>query len=300
MANGNISPELLALLQSGNYTAAPGQRSNLSTAHDGMTSFLNPAYLDQASQQYYMPMYSDSGLDNAGELIRTQTGYYGFDATSPDAIGRMNNTYDTQGNFTGQYETADPKEGEWFDQLVLGTIAAMAGGAALGGLGGGAGASTGGANGAFLGEGAASGIGAWDGAMAGAGGAGAGGGIGTMGTLDLLPTTMGQYELPGLMSTVGGAGAGGATSGLLGKALGVGSTLLGGLAGSQGQESSQTTQRDIPEWLKPYITGANGILPAAQSLLQQQQGYVPQNSETLRNTGLGLLGRGIAPNPYAR
>ena len=128
-------------------------------------------------------------------------------------------------------------------------------------------------------------------------GAGGSGAIGTMAPLELLPTTMGDYALPGLMEA--GAG-GGLLGGLGGKALGVGASLLGGLAGSQGQESSQTTQRDIPEWLKPYVTGENGILPMTQQQLQASRS--PERMAewaNIRNTGMGLLNRPQVGNPTA-
>lgn len=86
-----------------------------------------------------------------------------------------------------------------------------------------------------------------------------------------------------------------------GNYLGAASTLLGGLAGSQGQDQNSTTNRDVPAWLKPYLTGSDGhagLLAYVQQLLEQQmapgamQGYTD-----MQNVGRTLMQRPIAGNP---
>jgi hypothetical protein len=91
-----------------------------------------------------------------------------------------------------------------------------------------------------------------------------------------------------------GSGAG-ALSGLLGPAA----TLLGGLAGAQGQSASTTTAKDIPEWLKPYVTGSDGILSKANSLLQQQTAPgALAGFDQMKSVGMNLLNQPIRPNGF--
>jgi hypothetical protein len=93
----------------------------------------------------------------------------------------------------------------------------------------------------------------------------------------------------------GGAGAG------LGGLLGPAATLLGGLAGAQGQDAEQTTKRDIPDWLKPYITGENGLLAQANSLLQKQMapGYLA-GYDQMRSAGQNLMNTPQVGNGFSR
>lgn len=101
----------------------------------------------------------------------------------------------------------------------------------------------------------------------------------------------------------GGAGAAGsAATNLLGgngsNLLGIGSTLLGAAAGAKGQEQSSSTTRDIPEWLKPYITGQGGLLSQTQQQLTASRS--PERMaqwDQIRNTGMGLMNAPIAGNP---
>jgi hypothetical protein len=137
-------------------------------------------------------------------------------------------------------------------------------GAGAGGAGAGAG-SIGGAsgNGAFLGEGVASGVPAWDAAATKAG-----------------------------LSLTGG----GLLDGISGKALGIGASLLGGALGSQGQQAEQSSTRDIPEWLKPYVTNT---LDKSQSLFNTQMSPEYQQRWTnLGNQAQGLLAQPMAGNGF--
>jgi hypothetical protein len=196
--------------------------------------------------------------------------------------------------------------------LAMPFAAAGLGAGAAGAAGAGAGAGAGGmVNGAFLGEGIASGIGAWDGAMAaagaGAGGAGAagaaggGGGIGGgVGNGAFLGEGVAS-GVPAWDAAATAAGSGGGLLSSLGGAknlLGIGSTLLGAAAGAKGQDASSTTSKDIPEWLKPYITGNNGLLSQTQQQLTASRS--PERMaqwDQMRNVGMGLLNQPIAGNP---
>ena len=260
-------------------------------------------YLKDQQAGYYTPN---------GEWISQSTGSYtdpsGMQVGGFNAAGASQQFMDMLGQGDSKYIYGNGKEGDQYNVYdAAGEDTGRTGNYAYDNFGkdllmalalvGGVGAA-----GGVFGAGGVAGAGAAGGGAAmGAGGSGA---IGTMAPLELLPTTMGDYALPGLMGTAGAAGAGGAGGGLLsglgGKALGVGASLLGGLAGSQGQESSQTTQRDIPEWLKPYVTGENGILPMTQQQLASSRS--PERMAewaNIRNTGMGLLNRPQVSNPTA-
>ena len=108
---------------------------------------------------------------------------------------------------------------------------------------------------------------------------------------------------------MGGTGAGSTTAGTAastaasaaGKGsslLGAGATLLGAAAGAEGQDASSSTTRDIPEWLKPYVTGQGGLLSQTQQQLNTSRS--PERMaqwDQMRNTGLGLMNAPIAGNP---
>ena len=95
--------------------------------------------------------------------------------------------------------------------------------------------------------------------------------------------------------------------------------VIGGLLGGGGSKSQETTKvNQIDPRLEPYIYGANGSLPAAQDWFsknksgmngQMQQGLTNQASQyaaskpgfdTMQNLGLGLMGGGVAGNPFSQ
>jgi hypothetical protein len=101
------------------------------------------------------------------------------------------------------------------------------------------------------------------------------------------------------------------------------STIGGGLLGSQGTTTSQSTQKTMPDYLKPYLTGADGtggLLGDVSKLYQQQSAAgglnplqkagieaqrqfltSPQYTagyDQMRQQGMDLLGRPIAGNPF--
>jgi hypothetical protein len=243
---------------------------------------------------------------------RTQESQSLFNGQSFDEYGK-DGSFSNSGVFTGIEDRN--KYGDMIGALSILAMpfaAAGLGAGAAGAAGAGAGAGAGGmVNGAFLGEGIASGIGAWDGAMAaagaGAGGAGAagaaggGGGIGGgVGNGAFLGEGVAS-GVPAWDAAATAAGSGGGLLSSLGGAknlLGIGSTLLGAAAGAKGQDASSTTSKDIPEWLKPYITGNNGLLSQTQQQLTASRS--PERMaqwDQMRNVGMGLLNQPIAGNP---
>lgn len=100
-------------------------------------------------------------------------------------------------------------------------------------------------------------------------------------------------------------------------------SVLGGLLGGGGSESSQTSNK-IDDRLAPYVYGKNGqggLLGDIQKLYQQQMGQgglndmqragmesqrqvyaspqFTQGYDAMRSMGLGLLGGGVAQNPFS-
>jgi hypothetical protein len=247
---------------------------------------------------------------------RTQESQSLFNGQSFDEYGK-DGSFSNSGVFTGIEDRN--KYGDMIGALSilampfaaagLGAGAAGAGAAGAGGAGAGAyGAASSAGMLAPAGLGAAAGgTGLWGAGAAGLGGAaGAAGAAGAYGA----GSSAGMQGLAGSTAAFDGAMAGGSGlagvgagtaaggAGLLGKALGIGSTLLGAAAGAKGQEQSSTTARDIPEWLKPYITGQGGLLSQTQSQLAASRS--PERMaqwDQMRNVGMGLLNQPIAGNP---
>lgn len=94
--------------------------------------------------------------------------------------------------------------------------------------------------------------------------------------------------------------------------------LVGGLLGSGGNKSSQTNSQTIDPRLAEAIYGSNGSVPLAQQWMaanktgmngQMQQGLNNQASQyaaskpgfdQMQNLGLGLMGGGVAGNPFSQ
>lgn len=276
----------------------------------------SPGISQRVGDYFLAPTYQDTGsgqgmdrIDGPGLL----QGYSIYNTDNPQTGDWIDN-YDANGNFLGseqQQENPGLLEGMFKDPLFYSFLAAAGGlGAGLAGggsaFGGGSGAGVGAANGmwdvlpaAAEGTAGASGAaGAGLGAttygatgpsafMQGAGITGAGTGAAT-----------GAFTGGSALTNVLGAGSGlGALSGLLGPAA----TILGGLAGAQGQENESTTKKDIPEWLKPYILGESGLLSQTNNLLQKQMapGYMA-GYDQMRNVGSGLMNTPQQGNGFAR
>lgn len=87
-----------------------------------------------------------------------------------------------------------------------------------------------------------------------------------------------------------------ATSGGLSGLLGPAASLIGGLAGSKGVNSSQTQTSQMDPQLQPYIYGSGGLLPQAQGLLNAQMPQAQAAGQQLMTAGTGLLNQPIAGN----
>jgi hypothetical protein len=167
---------------------------------------------------------------------------------------------------------------------AAGANAAAAGGAGVGTVG-----ATGG-DGAFLGEGVQSGVGAWDGAAG-----GAAGGYGTVPLQGVGAPTASGYGSTGTGSMFGSGSSAGGSGGMFGGSVnipGLGSVatsdimkialpLLGALGGSEGQEQTTTSTKELPEWLQGPVYGQGGLIPQSQWLMNQQL-----NNPGMLNQGL--------------
>lgn len=241
----------------------------------------NPGlFFDPSSQRYVYP--DQVGTIQNGEYTVNQTpiGYAQFDQ---GALRSNRGGYDYYGD-DGSVRRGQltPEKGNKFGLTAL---------AALGGLGALAG-------GGLLGS-----------------AAGAGEGAGALSKAALDGTTIfGANSVPGALSLGGAAlpaaagaapAGGGLLSGLtgslpggLGSLGGLASTALGGLLGSKGQQSSQSTTRDIPTWLQPYVNenlGFSSGLLRQQMSPQFQQGFINQ-----QNVGQGLLSQPVAGNGFTQ
>ncbi len=149
----------------------------------------------------------------------------------------------------------------------------------------------------------------------GAGTAGTGAGsAGTAGTAAATGAAIGPaaaVKTPNVLDTIGSA---------LGISGGTAGTILGGLLGGQSNDESKTTANKLDPQMQAYLYGAGGLLPAVNSTLQsqlatgglnalQRQGLTTQQNYLqspeyaqmftgLRNYGQGLLGAGVAANPF--
>jgi hypothetical protein len=148
-----LTPELLALLQSGKYDPYIARWND--KAETGYRGY-GPSLL--SGGQTYTPGYSQSYGGAEGSLESSElTGYL----QAPEqmerwsGIGATGYGYDKEGNQTSDFKLTDPRKAEWVETAAKLAIAAMAGGAAYYGAtgAGAAGAGTSGATGAAGGPG---------------------------------------------------------------------------------------------------------------------------------------------------
>jgi hypothetical protein len=288
-----------------------------------------------SEQRSYVPIYKGGDGGESGSPSYTIDGWYGYNwqpgmvKDNAELNGTPFDRYDASGNYLGSNEWSGLHQNSIMDDLLpLGMVAAPFALTAAGVAGAGAGAAGAGgaataAGDAFLpgmlgaggsevamgslipgleayalpaAAGAAGGAVAGDAFMPGALGAG-GSPVASGG---LIPGLEG-YALPaaasggggGFMSALQNAIPSGASSW-----LGPAATALGGLAGSQGQESSQSSQRRTDPRVDPYLfgSGANpGLLGYTQQQLASQMspggmaGY-----DQMQSVGRGLLGTPVA------
>lgn len=178
---------------------------------------------------WYQPTYDNGGGSGDNYL----TGYMSYDGSGgQDArvpTGSAISYYGGDGTYQSGGFTHDSSSIGGFAQYVASQpatqfLGAVVGGAALSGLGAGAGAiGEAGGSGAFLGEGAASGVAGWDGALAGSAAGEVGAGAGAYGAVNGSDLMSDQFVANGGY----GAGGFGGGTGTLASAIGNG-TLGGG------------------------------------------------------------------------
>lgn len=92
--------------------------------------------------------------------------------------------------------------------------------------------------------------------------------------------------------------------------------IIGGLLGNNGNSQSQTTQNTVDPRFAEYMYGGNGVLPAAKDWYAKnktgmneqmatgmnnqwnQLGGASQGFNQMQNLGMGLMGGGVAGNPF--
>jgi hypothetical protein len=283
--------------------------------------FIDPAVMAYLAQRQYrpgetdMPQYVDpSGLQYFGRYTQ---GPYGGEGSTPTmtldgySAGRFNaknggkfRVYDRQGKDTGQDENWNPDSWNWDTAAMAAAGLFGAGAAALAGGAGGAGGVAGAANGSWdiLPEALG---GAPNTAAMGAGGVGMTGDAAAAGYggLDAGSTATigggasvagGAAAIPGGVASAGSSLIPEGMKGLIGPAA----TLLGAAAGAKGQNGTTTQTRDIPDWLKPYVTKQ---LEASSTLLDQQMapGFLA-GYDRMRDVGQGFLSQPVAQNGFSR
>jgi hypothetical protein len=176
--------------------------------------------------------------------------------------------------------------------------ATLGGGASVGGgaaLGAGTSAMGAGAGAGYLGDATAAGYGGLDAASASTlgGGASVNGGA-ALGTAATTPSYLDQ-----ITKLMGGSGGTGGMSGS--NLLGLATTLAGAYGGSQGQDASATSTRQLPGYLQGPV--ANDLIPRTQGLLATQMPAAYDAGNQMLAKGSGLLGQTApttATNPYLR
>jgi hypothetical protein len=309
MAN-NIPPELLMQLFGQQYRA-PSSGSGWSQGPtDANRNFT------AGNGDTWHTTYDTSGSNAEGyNAPNTATGYLRDSVAGKSGVGDSQEIYDTYGQYiaTGQI----PPDTSFKDFLMM--AAMVAGPFAAGmspsinaamsfgtnpvmGAGGAGGAGSGMVNGAFLGEApwAATGGGALDFGGAAAGGGSAAGGMGNGAFLGEAPwtATAGGGAMPGGFGTATATAGTSLLDGGIKSLLGPAATVLGGIAGAQGGDDERSTTKDVPEWLKPYVTKnleyAGGLLDK-----QMQPGYL-QGYDDMRSRGQSLLNAPMAGNGFSR
>lgn len=260
----------------------------------------------------YTPTWVPGGTTEANDGGYTFAGYNAI----PEGwkFGDMAQQYDAQGNHTGEWATSAP---DLWDKLGPGLAMSLIGYAGLQGLMGGMG----------FGDAGAGGL---DVASGGSGGGGGGflngfeAGVPTAAEVaasnaafaETLAPYLSQGAAMGAMHTVpteAQVAAGNAAfaktlapyaatsllPGISNKTLGAGLTAAGALAGKEGTPG-QTSERKMDPRLDNYVFGQNGVVPMAAGLLSQQIPMAQQGGQQAFDFGRGLLGRGVAANPFMR
>ncbi len=322
MAN-NIPPELLMQLLGQQYRA-PSSGSGWSPETAYGPTYDNQNFTAENGDTWhtnYMNVGNDtSSLENGAPAWQVRD--YGRDhIPGRNKPGDIQDSYDSYGKYmaTG----AIPKDTTFQDFLIMAAMVAGPFAAAMGGVAGA------GAGGLMVGDATMPGLlgaggsevaygslipglesyalpAAAGGAAGGAAGASAGanpgysflGGDATMpGALGANGANMSTAALPGLESYVTGT-TGSLLSGGAKSLLGPAATLLGGAAGAAGGDDERSTTKDVPEWLKPYVT--KNLEYAGGLLDKQMQPGAMAGYDQMRNVGQGLLNQPMAGNGFSK
>lgn len=254
----------------------------------------------------YTPTWVPGGTTEANDGGYTFAGYNAI----PEGwkFGDMAQQYDAQGNHTGEWATSAP---DLWDKLGPGLAMSLIGYAGLQGLMGAMGGSGGPMSGFDAGVPTAGEVAAQNAAFAESMSPYLAKGVPQMmGTLELIPESAMPVAPTGYTGpTFGGVSTllnGGATKaatsmipGVSDKLLGAGLTAAGALAGKEGTPG-QTSERKMDPRLDNYVFGQNGVVPMAAGLLSQQMPMAQQGGQQAFDFGRGLLGRGVAANPFMR
>ena len=254
----------------------------------------------------YTPTWVPGGTTEANDGGYTFAGYNAI----PEGwkFGDMAQQYDAQGNHTGEWATSAP---DLWDKLGPGLAMSLIGYAGLQGLMGAMGGSGGPMSGFDAGVPTAGEVAAQNAAFAESMSPYLAKGVPQMmGTLELIPESAMPVAPTGYTGpTFGGVSTllnGGATKaatsmipGVSDKLLGAGLTAAGALAGKEGTPG-QTSERKMDPRLDNYVFGQNGVVLMAAGLLSQQMPMAQQGGQQAFDFGRGLLGRGVAANPFMR
>lgn len=248
----------------------------------------------------YTPMYAGTGTTEANDGTQQLTGFNRIGQGWK--FGDMADTYDLSGNKTGQFKTTAPDLWDKLGPALAMSLIGYAGGQALmGGLGGGSPMSGFDAGVPTAGE-----VAAQNAAFADTLSPYLAKGVPQMmGQLELIPESAMAgnpvgYSGPtfaGVPPVSPGGGGSSLIPGVSDKALGIGATVLGGLAGKEGTPGKSSETKMDPR-LDQFVYG--DLLPRAQGLLGQQMPMAQQYGNQMMQMGSGLLGAGIAPNGFER
>lgn len=269
-----IDPAILARLQQMYAGFQPG--------------FNQTPYLSQDGIGYQVRYGEPIGMGEGQQLqMGPITGY--TVGNYNDQTGSPMEIYDTSGRDTGQSEFWK-RDTNNYDTLAMLAALGLTGANLL--AAGGLGAGAAGATGADAAAGGVTGLGDAGTMYAGTDAAAAG-------------SLGGGASLAGGAATAAGAATGGGllssvlpSASTVGSILGPAATVLGAVAGAQGNERSQkqTTEPWAP--MQPLLK--DKLFPAVGNLLDYQMAYLPEQGKQISQQGLGLLQMPMAQNGFAQ
>lgn len=263
-------------------------------------------YYDEASGRSFMPIYGPGRYEGENYIPGEVTGFRGYEwapgmfSDNYELNGKQYDQFDASGIQTGQGTWEGLKKNSAMDTLLpLAMVAAPFALSMFPGLGA---AASFGSNPVLSGASASGFAPGATGAMGGLSGLPGGAGMDVAGFEGLTAAPLSTIEGPmsssllaDSLAPVGGA-AGAA------KWLGPAATLLGGLAGAQGQKTEETSQRKTDPRVDPYLFGANGQPGLLQMTYDKLVGQMApgglQGYDDMQRVGRGLLNTPVAGNGF--